>query len=42
MKRLWILLLLAAFAAPMLTGCENNKDRDEDEDGASLKVDVDD
>jgi hypothetical protein len=41
MKRLWILLLVAAFLAPMVTGCENNKER-EDEDGASLKVDVDD
>ena len=40
MKRLWILLLAAAFLAPMVTGCENNKD--EDDDGASLKVDVDD
>ncbi|HZN65559.1 MAG TPA: hypothetical protein VFB66_09670 [Tepidisphaeraceae bacterium] len=42
MKRFWILILLAAFVTPLLTGCEANVKDEDDDDGASLKVDVDD
>ncbi len=37
----WKLLLVALFFAPVMTGCEVNADGDDD-DGASLKVKVDD
>ena len=40
MKR-WMLALLVAMFAVTAVGCNNDKDRDDD-DGASLKVDVDD
>ena len=40
MKR-WILALLVAVFAVTVVGCNNDKDHDDD-DGASLKVKVDD
>jgi hypothetical protein len=40
MKKWWMLMLLALFIAPIQMGCE--VDADADDDGAELKVDVDD
>ena len=40
MKR-WMLALLVAVLGLQVLGC-NNKDNGDDDDGASLKVDVDD
>lgn len=40
MKR-WMIALLVAMLGVSAVGCNNDKDVDDDDDGASLKVDVD-